>query len=110
MGCLRKNGGIACLKWRMARKVRRGTIGDVGVALKALHMLRTDAAAQAQWGGALSPAERRHPLEVFRRECGKMRGLVHPEITPLCGGVADGAPAAGPLYPARPVLLSVTHH
>ena len=39
-------------------EVRRGTYRDTPVALKGLHMLRTDAAAQAEWGGALSPAER----------------------------------------------------
>merc|ERR1712093_317584 len=91
-------------------EVRRGTIGDVGVALKALHMLRTDAAAQAQWGGALSPAERRHQLEVFRRECDTMRGLVHPNILPFVGVVVDDTPAAEPLYLATQLIPSGTLH
>ena len=43
-------------------EVRRGTIGDVGVALKALHMLRTDAAAQA-----LQRLPRRRPASAAGR-------------------------------------------
>ena len=116
-------GGAAAQTFRLAEvtvgarigsgalgEVRRGTIGDVGVALKALHMLRTDAAAQAQWGGALSPAERRHQLEVFRRECDTMRGLVHPNILPFVGVVVDDTPAAEPLYLATQFIESGTLH
>eukprot|EP01048_Picozoa_sp_COSAG05_P033942 COSAG05_NODE_13904_length_414_cov_1.463492_1_plen_85_part_10 len=50
-------------------EVRVGEHDGNAVALKSLHMLRTDDAAQAEWGGALSPAERDHQLALFRREC-----------------------------------------
>ena len=79
-------------------EVYRGTYADTNVALKTLHMLRTDAAAQAEWGGALSAAERQHQLELFRHECGTMSGLVHPNILPFIGVVVADTPRAEPLF------------
>ena len=45
-------------------EVRLGQYQGVDVALKGLHMLRTDPEAQRDWGGALSPAERAHQLLI----------------------------------------------
>ena len=42
-------------------EVRRGRYAGTEVALKGLHMLRTDDEAAHAMGGALAPAERRAP-------------------------------------------------
>jgi serine/threonine protein kinase len=73
-------------------------------------MLRTDEASQAEWGGALSAAERAHLLEGFKRECDTMRGLVHENILPFLGVVVDDTPAAEPLYLATQYVESGTLH
>ena len=91
-------------------EVRRGIWNGVVVALKGLHMLRTDAASQAEWGGALSPAERAGAMATFRRECETMRGLVHPNILPFIGVVIDDNPAAEPLYLATQFISTGTLH
>ena len=91
-------------------EVYRGTYADTNVALKTLHMLRTDAAAQAEWGGALSAAERQHQLELFRHECGTMSGLVHPNILPFIGVVVADTPRAEPLFLATQLIASGTLH
>ena len=70
-------------------EVRVGEYDGNTVALKSLHMLRTDDAAHAEWGGALSPAERDHQLAVFNRECDTLRGLHHRNILPFIGVVVD---------------------
>ena len=89
-------------------EVRVGEHDGNAVALKSLHMLRTDDAAQAEWGGALSPAERDHQLALFRRECETLRGLHHRNVLPFIGVVVD--PDSEPLYLATQFIAGGTLH
>ena len=103
---------------KVGPRIGRGALGEVllgeyestRVALKGLHMLRTDEASQAEWGGALSAAERTHLLDQFKRECDTMRGLVHENILPFVGVVVDNTPVAEPLYLATQFIESGTLH
>eukprot|EP01046_Picozoa_sp_COSAG06_P042740 COSAG06_NODE_5489_length_3446_cov_2.584105_1_plen_858_part_00 len=89
-------------------EVRVGACDGNQVALKSLHMLRTDDAAQAEWGGALSPAERGHQLALFVRECETLRGLDHRNILPFIGVVVDQD--SEPLYLATQFIPGGTLH
>lgn len=91
-------------------EVRKGKYQTTHLALKGLHMLRTDEASQAEWGGALSAAERAHVLKNFKRECETMRGLRHKNILPFIGVVVDDTPAAEPIYLATQYFDSGTLH
>ena len=103
---------------KVGPRIGRGALGEVllgeydstRVALKGLHMLRTDEASQAEWGGALSAAERARLLDDFKRECDTMRGLVHENILPFIGVVVDSTPIAEPLYLAMQFIESGTLH
>ena len=50
-------------------EVRRGRYKGAACALKSLHMLRTDAASVATFGGALNHDERRYLVQKFTEEC-----------------------------------------
>jgi hypothetical protein len=90
-------------------EVHRGKYRGVQVALKSLHMLRTDAESVAAIGIALSPAERRHQLEVFQRECDIMQSLAHPNILPFIGVVVDDQ-RSEPLFLATQLIEAGTLH
>ena len=87
-------------------EVRRGAYRGVQVALKGLHLLRTDAAAMAAMGGALTPGERASVMASFLKECDMMRRCVHPNIVPFVGVVYDREP----LYLALQYLPAGTLH
>ena len=97
-------------------RIGGGALGEVRVAvydgnqvaLKSLHMLRTDEAAQAEWGGALSPAERAHQLALLVSECDTLRGLDHRNILPFIGVVVDHE--SEPLYLATQFIAGGTLH
>ena len=97
-------------------RIGGGALGEVRVAeydgnlvaLKSLHMLRTDDAAHAEWGGALSPAERDHQLALFNRECDTLRGLHHRNILPFIGVVVDQD--SEPMYLATQFIAGGTLH
>lgn len=74
-------------------EVRKGVYKGVPVALKGLHMLRTDAASQALMGGALNPDERRELVMQFQQECEHMRNCTHANIVPFFGVVVDDTPS-----------------
>ena len=90
-------------------EVRRGRYAGTEVALKGLHMLRTDAEALHAMGGALGPAERRALQADFFRECEVLRQAVHPNILPFIGVVVD-AHGLQPLYLATQYIESGTLH
>eukprot|EP01046_Picozoa_sp_COSAG06_P022474 COSAG06_NODE_1746_length_8495_cov_5.648761_2_plen_400_part_00 len=90
-------------------EVRRGRFDGADVALKGLHMLRTDAAAVHAMGGALGPAERRALADAFWRECDVLRRVVHPNILPFVGVVVDPE-RSEPLYLAAQYIASGTLH
>lgn len=90
-------------------EVRRGRYAGTEVALKGLHMLRTDAEALHAMGGALGPAERRVLQADFFRECDVLRQAVHPNILPFIGVVVD-AHGLQPLYLATQYIESGTLH
>ena len=100
----------------VGERIGGGALGEVRVAeydgnpvaLKSLHMLRTDDAAQAEWGGALSPEERGHQLALFNRECDTLRGLHHRNILPFIGVVVDQY--SEPLYLATQFIPGGTLH
>ena len=100
----------------VGERIGGGALGEVRVAvydgnqvaLKSLHMLRTDDVAQAQWGGALSPAERDHQLALFIRECDTLRGLDHRNILPFIGVVVDRD--SEPLFLATQFIPGGTLH
>ena len=87
---------------RMTRPVR--------VALKGLHMLRTDAASVAAMGGGLTPRERGHVLQTFWRECELLHRAQHDNIVPFVGVVMDDTLAREPLYLASEYVCSGTLH
>jgi hypothetical protein len=87
-------------------EVRRGAYRGVQVALKGLHLLRTDAATMAAMGGALTPGERASVMASFLKECDMMRRCVHPNIVPFVGVVYDREP----LYLALQYLPAGTLH
>ena len=88
-------------------EVRKGTYRGVPVALKGLHLLRTDTASVAAMGGALTPQERRRVLEGFMKECHTLRRCVHPNIVPFVGVVTR---ANEPLYLALQYIPTGTLH
>eukprot|EP01043_Picozoa_sp_COSAG02_P067715 COSAG02_NODE_10979_length_1819_cov_1.929070_1_plen_545_part_00 len=90
-------------------EVRRGRYAGTEVALKGLHMLRTDAEAAHAMGGALAPAERRALQADFFRECDVLRRAVHPNILPFIGVVVDAA-GSQPLFLAAQYIASGTLH
>ena len=90
-------------------EVRRGRYAGTEVALKGLHMLRTDAEALHAMGGALGPAERRALQADFFRECDILRQAVHPNVLPFIGVVVD-AQGLQPLYLATQYIESGTLH
>ena len=90
-------------------EVRRGRYAGTEVALKGLHMLRTDAEAAHAMGGALAPAERRALQADFFRECDILRRAVHPNILPFIGVVVDAA-GSQPLFLAAQYIASGTLH
>ncbi len=100
----------------VGERIGGGALGEVRVAeydgnqvaLKSLHMLRTDDAAQVEWGGALSPAERDYQLAQFIRECDTLRGLDHRNILPFIGVVVDRD--SEPLYLATQFISGGTLH
>ena len=74
-------------------EVRRGFYRGAEVALKRLHMLRTDAAWVAEGGlvpSDLSPDEQQSLKDSFKKECDMLSGLVHSNIV-LFVGVVIGA-------------------
>jgi len=100
----------------VGERIGGGALGEVRVAvydgnqvaLKSLHMLRTDDAAQAEWGGALSPAERDHQLALLIRECDTLRGLDHRNILTFIGVVVNRD--SEPLYLATQFIPGGTLH
>ena len=88
--------------------VRRGVIEGREVALKSIHLLRDDAPAIRDMGGALSPDERRHVLATFKRECDLLRQLQHENILPFIGVVVDAS--LQPLYLACTFVASGNLH
>lgn len=88
-------------------EVRRGIFQGVSVALKTLHLLRTDAASVAAMGTALTLAERRAQMVVFQKECDLLRRAVHPNIVPFVGVVVVDRE---PLYLATQYVPSGTLH
>ena len=76
--------------------VHRGVIEGREVALKCIHLLRDDAAAQRAMGGALTADERRYVLATFKQECDLLRQLQHENILPFIGVVVDAS--LQPLY------------
>ena len=92
-------------------EVRRGRWvtaggGETGVALKRLFMLRDDAAALAEIGGALSAEEKASVVTAFLRECVILSRANHPNILPFYGIVVDEA--RQPLYMATALVESGT--
>eukprot|EP01043_Picozoa_sp_COSAG02_P026520 COSAG02_NODE_1531_length_12086_cov_22.388588_7_plen_896_part_00 len=74
-------------------EVRKGMCRGMTVALKALHLLRTDAAAAQAMGVALTQEERRLVLESFRKECDLLRRACdHHNIVRFIGMVSDPEP------------------
>ena len=72
---------------------RLGTYRELPVALKGLHLLRTDAASVRMMGGVvLSAAERRNVIASFMRECELLRHAVHQNVVPFVGVVVDREP------------------
>ena len=72
-------------------EVRRGIYRGAEVALKRLHMLRTDAAWIAEGGVVDISAQDRQALrETFRKECDMLSSLAHSNII-LFVGVVIGA-------------------
>ena len=102
-------------------EVRRGSVaaapgsegdheGRVHVALKGLHMLRTDAAANAAMGGPLTQREREAVLQTFWKECAMLRRATHDNIVPFIGVVIDDTPQREPLFIAALFVESGTMH
>ena len=87
-------------------EVRRGIYRDSEVALKRLHLLRTDAAWVAEGGVRLEPAERAHVLRSFIKECELLSTLSHPHIVLFVGIVVDATPRAEPLFLALQYIRS----
>jgi hypothetical protein len=89
-------------------EVHRGICRGITVALKSLHLLRTDPASiQAMGGVELDEAERRHVLDSFMAECELLRrACAHPNIVPFVGMVTD----AEPLYLATEYCPDGTLH
>jgi hypothetical protein len=90
-------------------EVRRGQLDGTDVALKGLHLLRTDAESVHAMGGALGPAERRALLDAFWQECDVLRRVVHKNILPFIGIVVDPQ-RSEPLYLAAQYIASGTLH
>jgi hypothetical protein len=78
-------------------EVRRGVWitaegeAETAVALKRLFLLRTDNAALAEMGGALTATDRAAVADAFLRECVILSRASHPNILPFYGIVMDGA-------------------
>jgi serine/threonine protein kinase len=89
-------------------EVRRATWRGTTVALKDLFMLRTDAAALAQMGGALDPEHRAAVRAKFARECEFMRSARHPNLLQFVGVVVDGE--GQPVYLATEYVEGGTLH
>eukprot|EP01048_Picozoa_sp_COSAG05_P016272 COSAG05_NODE_2075_length_3608_cov_4.560274_1_plen_105_part_00 len=70
----------------------KGIFEGVEVALKGLHLLRTDAASIAAMGFALSQQERCAILARFTKECDLLRRAQHANIVPFIGVVCDPEP------------------
>ena len=64
--------------------------------MKRLFLLRTDAAALQQMGGALTPEERQAVMETFLRECKILSSANHPNVLKFYGIVMDAG--RQPLY------------
>lgn len=88
--------------------VHRGVIEGREVALKCIHLLRDDAAAQRAMGGALTADERRYVLATFKQECDLLRQLQHENILPFIGVVVDAS--LQPLYLACTFVASGNLH
>jgi serine/threonine protein kinase len=88
--------------------VYRGVIEGREVALKCIHLLRDDAPAIRDMGGALRPDERRHVQATFKRECDLLRQLQHENILPFIGVVVDAS--RQPLYLACTYVASGNLH
>jgi serine/threonine protein kinase len=91
-------------------EVRLGRFKDIDVALKFLHMLRTDALSVQAMGGALSKRERQFFTSKFQEECRLMSEFKHPHIVPFFGVVVDETPQAEPLYLAMQYIPDGTLH
>ena len=89
-------------------EVRRGRYQGKPCALKGLHLLRTDAASVAAFGGALNPDERKAFLSKFIQECRLLQSFEHENIVPFFGVVCDDTPAREPLYLAMEFIPSGT--
>ena len=72
-------------------EVRRGRYRGVEVALKQLHMLRTDAASIQEGIIKLTITERRALQREFLKECALLQRVTHPNIVPFVGIVVDSA-------------------
>jgi hypothetical protein len=88
-------------------EVRRGVYRGNEVALKALHLLRTDTTSIIAMGGHLPPEVRRAQIVALMRECELLRDSVSPYIVPLVGVVQRGSE---PLYLATQYIHSGTLH
>jgi hypothetical protein len=73
-------------------QVRRGRYRGHSVALKGLHLLRTDAASVAAFGGALNPDERAAFLQKFMQECEFMQSFTHEHVRRLFCSSMQGLP------------------
>ena len=58
-------------------EVRRGEWKGNIVALKSLHLLRSDESARARLGGEINPRERKFLTEKFMQECTFMKDFSH---------------------------------
>ena len=79
-------------------EVRRGRYKGTLCALKGLHLLRTDAASVAAFGGALTREERSAFLQKFMQECSLLQEFEHKNIVPFFGVVCEDTRAREPLY------------
>ena len=79
-------------------EVRRGIYREAEVALKRLHLLRTDDAWMDEGGFRLGPEERRCLLGNFMKECELLSTLSHANIVLFVGIVVGARPS--PLSPS----------
>ena len=89
-------------------EVRSGLYKGEPVALKSIFMLRTDAASEAEMGGALNPDERQELASQFKQECDHMQRCTHKNIVPVFGVVVDDSPRREPLYLAMQLIKTGT--
>ena len=88
--------------------VRRGTVKGRPAAFKSLHLLRTDAASVASFGGIIPPGDRKALVEKFMLECTLMQSFLHPNIVEFFGVVVDDSPQQEPRFLAMEYVPSGT--